>query len=446
MRKIYRGLLTCSLLYGCSKPAPTPVSDENTAAVDKTDVIVIMIDTLRADHLPIHGYKKNTSPFLTQWAEESAVFNTAWSTSSWTAPSTASVFTGLYPNQHGVTLGLFAPSHDIEKMRAGEESQIGGTALPEELTILPEFFKEAGYTTLGVAANINLGPELGFQKGFDKFHYAHQATARELATKLVSWTRTINAGPSFVYMHLNDVHSPYLKRDPWYVPSTDLVEDMQAAYDSEINYTDLYIQRMIEQFKWQDDLVFVITDHGEEFFDHGQEGHLTTLYRELSQVVWMVHGPQVQTQRITGNASLVDVLPTLLDLSDIKIPDNMAGISLADQLTGKANQEKTLWERPVFQHRAERQSLDESKWRDLWGVTHKNYRLIAEKDQSELYDLTKDIAEKNDLAGKKTDVVAALRETLHSFQKDPGKTWKKEIYVDLDNVLYEQLKTIGYVE
>jgi len=443
MLNLFRYFTLCGLLGACSKPAPSSEANPSPA---KTDVIVIMIDTLRADHLPIHGYKKNTSPFLTQWAEESAVFNTAWSTSSWTAPSTASVFTGLYPNQHGVTLGLFAPSHDIEKMRAGEESQIGGTALPQELTTLPEFFKEAGYNTFGVAANINLGPELGFQSGFDEFHYVHQASARELATKLVSWTGKIRSGPSFVYMHLNDVHSPYLKRDPWYVPSTDLVEDMKAAYDSEINYTDLYIQRMIEHFDWQDDLVFVITDHGEEFFDHGQEGHLTTLYRELSQVVWMVHGPQIKPQRITGNASLVDVLPTLLGLTELEVPEEMAGISLAGQLTGSSDQEKTLWERPVFQHRAERQSLDESKWRDLWGVTHKNYRLITEKDQSELYDLTKDIAETNNLAERQSAVVDSLRETLRSFQADPGKTWKKEIYVDLDKVLYEQLKTIGYVE
>lgn len=426
--------------------APESVSTQSEAAGSTPDVVVIMIDTLRPDHLPIHGYDQDTAPFVSAWAAESAVFETAWSTSSWTAPSTASVFTGLYPHQHGVVLGMFAPDHDVAAMRAGEQSTIAGTALPAELRTLPEMFQDAGYRTFGAAANINLGPVLGFQRGFDRFHYSHQAHARELAETLVGWQSEIEAGPAFIYLHLNDVHSPYLQREPWYVPQTDELADMQSAYDSEIAYTDQYIGRLVERFGWEDDWVMIITDHGEEFEDHGQRGHLTTLYRELVQVLWMVHGPQIDPQRIEGAVSLVDVLPTLLELSGLTIPSNVQGLSMAPQLTGTQDMQPLLRDRAVFHQRVERQTDDPRGWRELWGVTVQEHRLIEEAGRYELYDSMTDPKERQNLADASPDVVQNLAAQLTAFRNQKSAVWSSEVEIPLEPDLYEQLKVIGYVQ
>ncbi len=436
------GWLALNFAACSADPPPTPAP----AVAEKPDVIVILIDTLRVDRLRVHGYTADTAPFLTALAAQSAVFAHAWSTSSWTAPATASVFTGLYPLQHGVVTGLFATEKEVTDMQAGRSSTIEAFQLPAELPTLPELFKAAGYQTFGAAANVNLGPELGFQRGFDQFHFAQQATARALATEVVSWKPQLDAGPAFVYLHFNDVHSPYLKREPWYQPGSTPLADMQAAYDSEIHYTDLYIQRLVEALGWQDDIVMVITDHGEEFEDHGQTGHLTSLHRELVQSLWIVHAPGVAPQRIQGNASLVDVLPTVLALSGVEPPTDRSGLSLAPQLLGTADLQQTLADRPVFHHRVERESADPAQWRELWGVTQRDRRLIVEGDDRLLYDVLADPHEQRDLSTTEPQTTADLTALLRDLQQHPGTTWSNTTTIELDPSLYEQLHTLGYVE
>ena len=130
----------------------------------RPNVVVIVIDTLRADHLPLYGYAHPTTPFLSELARDGIVFDRAYSTSSWTAPATASLFTSLYPFQHGVVTGMVAT------LRARRlDPTITLNAIPGEATTLPEIMRRAGYRTFGVADNLNICAAEGFDQGFDEF-------------------------------------------------------------------------------------------------------------------------------------------------------------------------------------------------------------------------------------------------------------------------------------
>ena len=151
--------------------------------------------------------------------------------------------------------------------------------------INPSAMKQAGYRTLGVANNPNMGPEIGLNRDFDRFHA--DGSADQLGRVLTEWWEEPGSGPRFAYLHLNDAHSPYLGRSPWYVETGDPQADALSAYDSGIAYLDQYIGRLVAQFAWEDDLVCVVSDHGEEFGDHGNTGHLFSLQRELTQALFV---------------------------------------------------------------------------------------------------------------------------------------------------------------
>ena len=138
-----------------------------------------------------------------------------------------------------------------------------------------------------------------------------------MAETVVGWQPLLGAeAPYLLYLHFNDPHSPYLARDPWFVANEDGLQGQLSAYDSELHYLDLYIGRLYEAMGWsQDTVVLVVSDHGEEFGEHGQLGHHFSLYREVNQVIWMAHGPGVKPARYTQNVSLVGVLPTAVALA-----------------------------------------------------------------------------------------------------------------------------------
>ena len=194
------------------------------------NVAVIVVDTLRADHLPFHGYERDTAPFLDRLASRSVVFDTAWSTSSWTAPATASLFTGRYPSQHGVLTGLSLfrrnqavvetlgaandPRDDDPTWREMVERTTSLNAIPERLETLPELFAGRGYRTYAVADNVNVCEEEGFAAGFGRFDSGDYRGATEVVDRALRWKDEMRSGeaPFFLYVHLMDPHQPYHDR------------------------------------------------------------------------------------------------------------------------------------------------------------------------------------------------------------------------------------------
>jgi hypothetical protein len=206
-------------------------------------VVLVVLDTVRAD--AAHG------PFLDDLAARSTVYRHARSTSSWTAPSTASLFTGLYPTEHGVTGGFRAQQRAAGVDVVLRDPDIALRGMPAEVPTLPERFRAAGWRTLGVASNVNIGTELGFDRGFDWFFLDRTADSDALLRRMTAWLVARGPGrPTFVYLHLNDAHQPYKAREPYYRRPARRSDEERARYASEIAAMDAALGRFVSRVSW----------------------------------------------------------------------------------------------------------------------------------------------------------------------------------------------------
>jgi len=456
------------------------------------DVVMVVVDTLRADHLPSYGYAKDTAPFLTELARTGTVFESAWSASSWTAPATASLFTGLLPAQHGVQMGYNLVLEEREELRGLELNRI-----PAVLETLPEFFRSRGYRTFGIADNPNVNPTEGFASGFDSFVNENYRTARWVNEVLGEWADAIRASPAaFVYLHYMDPHGPYFKRRPYFdldddelgidpsvkplkavsahdpdVPfvrridlvqilagatepaeverRTELVQAyLDAAYDSEIRYVDEHVREAFELLGVDDETLVVFTsDHGEELFDHGQVGHEFTLYEELLHVPLVVRlpasrRPPVPVPRVTARVSTVDLFPTLRELVGAEPHPDHVGSSLVPLLTGSGTRATA---RPIVAMRL--QELRDRPPVAKRSLVDGDLKLIVTTpgDELELFDLAADPDERTDLAAERAERAGALRERLERLDASLERWPREFVEVELDDAKLDVLDDLGYV-
>lgn len=416
----------------------------------KPNVVVILIDTLRPDHLPFHGYATNTAPFLSELSAGGATFQRAWSSSSWTAPATASVFTSLYPQQHGVLEGFFV--HRTRTFREGATKDEAETITLGKLAgaapSLPELFRDAGWSTWGITANVNVTERLGFDRGFQHFRtltgpeYGKGGAAGLVRSELDQFAREMRAAePYFLYLHFNDVHSPWPLPSGAPPESANELATIRAAYDAQIELVDRTLRECFDALGWErDTLVCVISDHGEEFEEHGARGHGLSLYRELLQVTWLLWSPgRVRDGvEIEANASLVDVLPTLCELADVAPPPGIEGRSLAGLVATRSTLEPPA--KPLFAHRKGKQQSD-----DLWSVIAGDWKLIERAGVRELYDL-RDRNELENLAAAQPEVVARLASELERFRARAVPIGSEQVELELDARAIENLKALGYTK
>ncbi len=433
-RNLFIITLLASTLAGCSKKS---LSEIDTS---KLNLVVILIDTLRADHLPFYGYHKNTAPFLSTIAEKSVVFENAFSTCSYTAPATASIFTSMYPSQHGVITGHFANI----KLQKGNQT-VKFDKIPEEITTLGEEISSLGLTAYGVADNLNIAKHTGFAQGFDKFETYQYKTAEVVNKTLMSWKTEIESNKRyFTYIHYMDPHAPYHQRAPWYEHSEDSIQAMKNAYDSEISYLDSHIEKMFKEFKWLDNsIVVILADHGEEFKEHGRIGHGKTLYREVIEVPFLIYVPGLKPARIKNYVTTMDLLPTLSGLLRFPAKDSWQGHDLTQIINKNTIPDRTLFSellrRPDHPHPEVRSALT-NDWHYL-GITRS-----GEQTQHELYNARLDRREKNNLAAEKPTITTDLNK--QAFNVGAGKKTFQTITVEesLTDEGLSQLKTLGYAE
>jgi arylsulfatase A-like enzyme len=453
------------LLAACSRSeGPRRLADGTLP-----NVVIVLIDTLRPDHLGFYGYPSETAPFLSDLARGSLVFFEALSSSSATAPATASLFTALYPTRHGVIEGFFAHRHHVAGAEMRGESVLSLNRMPLDLPTLPELLRGAGYRTFGLATNINIGPEMGFDRGFDRFERldlrridsGHQeeivgsrsmesVPAEEVYERLLDWEQEIREGdePYFLYLHLNDPHEPYHKRKPWYRDDPAGEENLESAYDSEIHYTDRVLEKLYRRFELERDSVLIIlSDHGEAFGEHGLYGHPHSLYRVLNRILLMVSAPalELRTGISTASVSIVDVLPTLLDLLDRAPPAARDGWSLRPLFTAGDAQSKLarrLDGRSLFAYRARLYP----ERRETWAVMRGEWKLMDEFGRWELYNTETDPSEERDLLNQEPRVQADLRRQLLAFQTEGDAPATESVDVRVDAETLEKLKALGYAD
>jgi arylsulfatase A-like enzyme len=409
-----------------------PACSRSASHSERANVILIVIDGLRADHLTPYGYSRNTSPFLDELASRSVLFENAISQSSWTKTSVASLLTSLYPDAHGVR----TPT-DV---------------LPASARLLPEVLQEHGYRTCGIHGNPWLEERFGFDQGFDDFRFTHwnkdTFDAEELNEQALRCLEENSDRPFFLYLHYMDAHTP------WRPPAE--FDDFGPAhvdkYDGSIRYLDSRLGDLHDQLRERglldDTWILVTADHGEEFGERGNKiGHGLTLYREVLHVPLVIHrGHRQQAapgRRVRRQVRLIDVAPTILDLVGLPIPDPMEGVSLAanvvDAYPGPVEDLEAFSQ--VGRHGAARD-------RDLIAVTTSEFKYILdfEGGAEELYELSGDPAETRNLAAQNPALLKYYKDKVLSFRSvQLGKRIEAVPGAEIDGELQEQLRALGYI-
>jgi arylsulfatase A-like enzyme len=445
-------------------------------------VVLLLVDTLRADRLPFYGCPENTAPFLNDLANRSLVFENVWSPSSWTLPATVSILTSVHPFQHGVTdlVGL--------ELEPGEEP-VAVNCIPDEVETLAESLQDAGYSTYGVASNILVGREVGFDRGFDRFVQLPDEDADAVNAQIEVWREEIVLSePYFLYLHYFDPHDPFHARDPWFdlesssavrgwpeeydlsneglfgwldwivtrleprpdwlqerkaedlstAEIEDLLSWMKAAYDSEIGFVDSRIQEVFESLNLDQAIVVFSADHGEEFLEHGFLTHGGNLYGESVRVPLLLHLPDDRSgQRIQTPCSTLDILPTLRKLLQLPPLPQAVGVNLLDE----------RGERPILsilEGKSGQHELDI----DLSSIVLGSHRLIeTENGPPELYDLGEDPLEHRNLAAARPELLDTLRGKLgNAHQVAPRFPRTSRLPEGKPSeALLEHLQGIGYL-
>lgn len=332
----------------------------------KSNVFLIVLDTVRADHLGIYGYKRDTSPALDAFAKQSTVFDYAITPAPWTPAALASIFTGLYVSSHQVM-----PPSDREKAKSGK------VKLHSNLKTVAEILLEQGYKTIGLTPNPWMTEEFGYNQGFQEYVYTNRADAKAMTDlaleKLHSYSKE-KQSPLFLYLHYLDPHDPYAAPTPYnkmfvgksvlssYKYSKNMLQLLEQ-YDGEIRYMDSQLQRLFEylqQEHWLENSLFIIVgDHGEQFMEHGDHRHGFKVYNEEVRVPLIVRVPNLhQGARIDTVVSSVDILPSIMSILKINLPQSVAGISLFDE---KALAERRGVMSEIHRHYAQKAFVNNAK-------------------------------------------------------------------------------------
>jgi choline-sulfatase len=405
-----------------------------------SNIVLIVIDTLRSDHLPFYGYPQDTAPFLGELAANGIVFENTYSTSSWTSPATASLFTSLYPIQHGVLTGLLAAR---ETMKI--DSEITINKIPAAVETLPEILKKAGYRTFGISDNINISVEEGFDQGFDKLTTYDYIGAERLSEAAKECKEEITTnGKYFLYLHYVDPHMPYFPMKPWIDQRKTSKPTDEQSYDSEINYVDDNIRKLFQLFGWdKNTLLIVMADHGEEFMDHGGTAHGKTLYREVLQIPLLVFmGDQgYEARRVKERISIMDIVPTLREYVGLPPSKEDMGVSLMSILRGE---EWAFKDRMLNAH-IRRQVLKGGRTKKSLILGDWKY-IITLDESEELYNIVKDPTEKVNCIGHEKPTADKMKQLIITYEAQCKKYPQESSKTSLDKETLDKLRAMGYIK
>ena len=375
-------------------------------AATPPNIIIITLDTTRADRMGFLGSQQGLTPNLDALAHESVVFTHAYSQVPLTTASHATILSGTYPQFHKVN--------------------DAGVPLPRTVPYAPSIFRQHGYATAAFVGSVILDPKAGaapgFGRGFDVydagFHTRQPQESRyssverrggEVVEHAAAWLRKGPRRPFFLWIHLYDPHAPYDAPEPF---KSKYASD---AYAGEIAYTDSAVGELLKQLRelhlYDDSTIALMADHGEALGEHGERGHGIFLYDTTIHVPLVIKLPSQKFagKRVEAKAGLVDILPTLLDTAGFTAPQSVQGKSVLPLVGETARPERLAYAETDYPH-------TQFGWSSLRSVRRGKY-LFIEAPRSELYDQNTDAAAAQNLATTSTAVASTLREALNNFRR-----------------------------
>jgi arylsulfatase A-like enzyme/uncharacterized membrane protein YbhN (UPF0104 family) len=455
-----------------AKPALHIPARKPAPPAEAGDVLFIVVDTLRADHLPLWGYAKGKTPHLDAFAADAVRFDQAFANASWTRPSFASMFTGRYPANHQTT-------------RKSD-------SLPEEIVTLAEALQGAGYATHGVVTNYNVAPFFNFHQGFDEYRFlepefvlgASDTAAKLLFVQLLRQrietfrakrgqvepgsayrdAEHVNAEllrfldqkpkrPFYLFAGYMDPHDPYYphpydgtgySRAAHQKPDPEDADEMRALYDGEITFWDEHFGKLVAELKRRglyDDLTIVITsDHGEEFMDHGGFWHGTTLYDEQVRVPLLLKLPRGERggSVIHHWVESIDIMPTLLERNGVAVPKGVQGKDLFEPSSTVFAEEdhegNVLRALRMLRGGSELKVIEANPENPRGLQPYEMFRM--DQDPGELVNLARDDGE--------TLGVAVTNLERRAKETRVGAARRQELNVSADPAAMQKLRALGY--
>ncbi|HXT21118.1 MAG TPA: sulfatase [Thermoanaerobaculia bacterium] len=421
----------------------------------KPNLLLLVVDCLRGDALSVVGYARPTTPSIDELAREGTRFTRAYSQASWTRPSLPTILTGLYPTEHGLL--------DLESDPAAESA-----ALDESVLTLAERLKGAGYATAMVGDQHQLSPRFGLQQGFDLW----QPKSRDGSStnrRILEWQAGLQKGtPFFAYLHYLELHFPYCPKElrgkfdegpsrlnvcaDWrqlrddirsgkYVVTAADRQLLRARYDEELLGADRLIGQLVDELKkrdlYDDTLILVTGDHGEEFGEHGGYFHGQSLYDELLHVplVWKppASWDAPRDQVVDGLVEQRNAAATFLDAAGVRqLPTGTH--TLLPWIRGERHDAPNRY---VVSEGVDQIAVNEGQWKMIVG------REGAGRPGFELYDLKKDPGERRNLAEGKRTQLALMRQLLDSWRKGLHPAPRRSVTMDTET--REGLSALGYL-
>lgn len=427
----------------------------------KLNVIIISLNSLRADHLGAYGYRRNTSPNIDKLAKNGVLFEHAQAQSNWTLPNLVSLFTSKYVHSHGI----YKRDQKVSE---------------KELTF-PEILKLYGYKTAAFVGGLDVVSDYGLNQGFD--YYSDKTNGnptvsfKETMPKILNWLKINKDSKFFLFIQSYDIHYPYNHPEPYdhmydrhysgilsELPidysflktihnDTGVLKDKQARlgikdiehiiahYDGGITYTDKFIGELlgeIEKLKLSDNTIIIITsEHGDELYDHGSFDRFgqNNLYEEVVHIPLIIRNPalNLKGKRITSLVQLVDIMPTLLDFLGIPINKEAQGLSLFPLIEGKNI--KDNFNKYVY---AEADCNKRS-------IRTKEWKLIYSSNKYELYNLYRDLKEEHSIVDQKPEVVYELMQKLSDwYEKTRTTSTPDDSHLELTEEMKNKLREAGY--
>jgi len=399
---------------------------------DRLNVVVITLDTTRADYIGAYGSKDVETPAIDRLGHDGVLFEQVSTAAPLTLPAHASIFTGRFPPEHGVR-------------------DNGGFFLAPEQTTLAEILKGRGFATGGFIAAYVLDHKWGISQGFDTYFDDFdlsksrglslgeiQRPANEVVDKALPWLEGVKDSRFFAWLHFYDPHTPYDPPEPY------KTKYAGHPYRGEIAFVDSQVARVVEFLESRGLLdrtvIAVVGDHGESLGDHGEQGHGFFIYEPTARVPFVIRAPFALTRsrRVADPVRVVDLVPTVLDLLALPAATSISGKSLVPLMTGASA------ELGLESYSEAMYSLHHYGWSDLRAMRSGRFKVI-DAPRPELYDLDTDPGERTDIYQQRRTVgdqmVARLRAMEQAFEQAPTA----QPASDVDPEVRARLAALGYI-